>query len=128
MSKQITLDLPQDAESVTLNIPEHRAGATLRDVLPVLSGSVTLVVEIGPSPVVQESWMVSNTSGRALLKTLEKSRFVDANRILGLSPLVKPYVPAPTLTNGTAVLNGCESIDVYVSLDLTEEARDAGSK
>jgi len=127
MGKQITLDLPQDAESVTLNIPERRAGATLRDVLPTLSGDVMLIVEIISGPAL-ESWRLGGSSGRALLETLEKSRFVDANRILGLHPLVKPFAPTPTLTNGTIVPGRPEAIVVYVSFDPTKEAGDASSK
>lgn len=128
MSKQITLDLPQDAESVTLNIPERRAGATLRDVLPVLSGGTTLVVEVGPGPLVQESWQVSDVNGKSLLKTLEKSKFVNTNRILGLEPLVKMQVPAQMLTIGSHTPEGDPGFTLYVSLDLTEEAENAGSK
>lgn len=98
-----TIEIPADAKTVTLEL-EKRGAFTLRSLLPQVRDEVELVVadEFGTTDT--DLYRLRAGGGAALLRELARSRVVDGERILGLTPSVRLASPVPTLVNGSLVL------------------------
>lgn len=112
-----TIEIPADAKTVTLEL-KKRDTFTLRSLLPQVKGEVELVVRdrfgTGANPDADHYRLWAN-NGRSMLHKLERSRVVDGESILGLTPDVMFTIPTPTLINGSlANLSGTGHIQLVV--------------
>ena len=119
-----TIEIPADARTVTLEL-KKRDTFTLRSLLPQVKGEVELVVRdrFGTSANQDaDHYRLWANNGRSMLYKLERSRVVDGESILGLTPEVRFANPKPTMVNGTlANLPGTGCIQLCVKLPAPEE-------
>ena len=112
-----TIEIPADAKTVTLELKGNCA-LTLRALLPKVRDEVELVIrdefgtDIYPDA---DLYRLDAGSGDALLDKLERSRVVDGESILGLTPEVRFVNPTPSMINGSlANLSGTGYIQLVV--------------
>ena len=112
-----TIEIPADAKTVTLEIKRH-CTFTLRSLLPMVKDEVELVIrdrfgtDIYPDV---DLYRLRASSGTSLLHKLERSRVVEGESLLCLTPDVMFVNPIPTLLNGTlANLSGTGYIQLVV--------------
>ena len=96
-----TIEIPADAKTVTLEL-KKRDTFTLRSLLPQVKGEVELVVN-DLFKCDTDQYRLCANNGRSMLNKLERSRVVDGESILGLTPEVRFVNPTPTLVDGTLV-------------------------
>ena len=112
-----TIEIPADTRTVTLEL-KKRDTFTLRSLLPQVKGEVELVVRdrFGTSANQDaDHYRLWANNGRSMLYKLERSRVVDGESILGLTPDVMFTIPTPTLINGSlANLSGTGHIQLVV--------------
>ena len=108
-----TIEIPADAKTVTPE-PKKRDTFTLRSLLPQVTKEVELVVnDLFKCDTDQYRLWANN--GRSMLCKLERSRVMDGESILGLTPEVRFVDPTPTLINGSlANLSGTGHIQLVV--------------
>ncbi len=97
------IEIPADAKTVTLEI-EKRCTFTLRSLLPHVKDEVELVVvdEFGKGVNTDaDLYRLKANSGDALMRKLARSRVVEGEALLDLTPNMKLVSPEPTLLNGT---------------------------
>lgn len=97
------IEIPADAKIVTLAL-EKRSSFTLRSLLPYIKDEVELVVidEFGSGVNTDaDLYKLRASRGDSLLHKLARSRVVDGESLLNLTPNVKLVSPEPTLINGT---------------------------
>lgn len=98
------IEIPADSKTVTLEL-EKRRGFTLRSLLPYVKNEVELVVVVDEFGVGinadADLYRLKANSGDALLRKLARSRVVEGEALLDLTPNVKLVSPEPTLFNGT---------------------------
>ena len=119
-----TIEIPADAKTVTLELAGSRA-LTLRSLLPHIKNWVELIVTddfgVGVNTDA-DLYRLKTPCGDSLLRTLMRSRVVDGESILGLTPEVRFANPKPTMVNGTlANLPGTGCIQLCVKLPAPEE-------
>lgn len=111
------IEIPADAKTVTLELKEH-CGFTLRSLLPYIKDEVELVVidEFGVGVNTDaDLYKLRAGGGNTLLRKLARSRIVDGESLLDLTPNVKLVSPEPTMLNGTfATLTGTGYIQLLV--------------
>lgn len=118
------IEIPADAKTVTLEIGKH-CTFTLRSLLPHVKDTVELVV-IDEFRVdgntVADLYKLKANSGDALMRKLARSRVVEGESLLDLTPNVKLVSPEPTLLNGTfATLTGTGYIQLLVKPPVPED-------
>lgn len=111
------IEIPADAKTVTLEI-EKRCTSTLRSLLPHVKDEVELVVvdEFGKGVNTDADLSrLKANSGDALMRKLARSRVVEGEALLDLTPNMKLVSPEPTLLNGTfATLTKTGFIQLFV--------------
>lgn len=116
------IEIPADAKTVTL---EMRCGFTLRSLLPHVKDEVELVVidEFGIGINTDaDLYKLKANSGDALMRKLARSRVVEGESLLDLTPNVKLVSPEPTMLNGTfATLTGTGYIQLLVKPPVPED-------
>lgn len=112
-----TIEIPADAKTVTLKLNGSRA-LTLRALLPQVKAEVELVVidEFGVGVNTDaDLYRLRASCGDSLLHKLRRSRVVDGESLLDLTPNVNFVDPTPTMLNGTAAnLSGTGCIQLLV--------------
>lgn len=118
--KTMKTEIPEGTDEVTLVLKKSKPEArdvTLRDILPRISGPVTVVVmtkwtfnfgrSIAGSDHVEKnaSWRVDEDSS-LMIQLLEKSSLVDGEKILGLVPGIRVEEGIPSLIHGSVVPGG----------------------
>lgn len=108
-----TIEIPADAKTVTLEL-KKRDTFTLRSLLPQVKKEVELVVnDLFKCDTDQYRLWANN--GHSMLNKLERSRIVDGESILGLTPEVRFVDPTPSMVNGSLVnLSGTGYIQLVV--------------
>ena len=111
------IEIPADVKTVTLELKKH-CTFTLRSLLPNIKDEVELVVidefGVGVNTGADLYRLKANT-GEALMRKLARSRVVEGEAQLDLTPNVKLVSPEPTLLNGTfATLTGTGFIQLLV--------------
>lgn len=119
------IEVPPDVNTVTLALCKEKGNEggqlTLRALLPHVVGQVELVVEdaynvdsFGHSED-RDLYRLAADSGTHLLEKIERSRVIDGDEMLELTPTVS-FVPSqPTMLNGTfATLTGTGRIELWV--------------
>jgi len=109
--QKIDLDIPANTESVTLNLKKE-GRLTLRSVLPAICSPVMLCVN-------DNSYVTTSIRaklGSELHQKLKRSRILDGEALLNLTPEIRVIEPTPVLTNGSIVLNGESVIQLCVTL------------
>lgn len=118
------IEIPADAKTVTLELKEH-CGFTLRSLLPKIKDQVELVVrdEFGRGVVSDaDLYRLEANSGSSLLGKLARSRVVEGESLLDLTPDVKLVEPKTSLINGTfATLTGTGYIQLIVEPPVPED-------
>jgi hypothetical protein len=112
-----TIEIPADAETVTLKL-EKPCGFTLRSLLPQINNEVELVVidDFGrglKSDV--DLYRLKTDNGKSLLHKLTRSRIVEGESLLDLTPSLKVTNPIPQLWNGSIVIaSGTGVLQLFV--------------
>ena len=91
------IEIPADAKTVTLELKE-RCSFTLRSLLPYIKDEVELVVidEFGVGVNTDaDLYKLRAGDGNTLLRKLARSRIVDGESLLDLTPNVKLVSPEP---------------------------------
>ena len=104
-----TIEIPADAKTVTLKLNGSRA-LTLRALLPQVKAEVELVVidEFGVGVNTDaDLYRLRASCGDSLLRKLRRSRVVEGESLLDLTPDVKFVDPTPTTLNGTVANLSC---------------------
>ena len=102
------IEIPADAKTVTLEIGKH-CTFTLRSLLPHVNTDADL-------------YKLKANSGEALMRKLARSRVVEGESLLDLTPNVKLVSPEPTMLNGTfATLTGTGYIQLLVKPPAPDE-------
>ena len=118
------IEIPADAKIVTLELEKH-CSFTLRSLLPHVKDEVELVVidEFGIGVNTDaDLYRLKANSGDALMRKLARSRIVEGESLLDLTPNVKLVSPEPTLLNGTfATLTGTGYIQLIVRPPVPED-------
>ena len=108
-----TIEIPADAKTVTLEL-KKRDTFTLRSLLPQVKEEVELVVNDAFEHDTDQ-YRLRAASGNSLLHKLGRSRVVDGESILGLTPEVRFVDPTPSMLNGTLInLSGTGYIQLVV--------------
>ena len=116
-----TIEIPADTKTVTLEIG-RRCGFTLRSLLPQIKDEVELVVEDVFGKMDTDFYRLKAGSGDSLLHKLARSRVVDGEALLDLTPGVKLVSPQPTMLNGTfATLTETGYIQLIVEQPVPED-------
>ena len=119
-----TIEIPADAKTVTLELKKH-CSFTLRSLLPHVKDEVELVVidEFGTGVNTDaDLYRLKANSGDALMRKLARSRIVEGESLLDLTPNVKLVSPEPTMLNGTfATLTGTGYIQLIVKPPVPED-------
>ena len=118
------IEIPADVKTVTLELKKH-CTFTLRSLLPNIKDEVELVVidefGVGVNTGADLYRLKANT-GEALMRKLARSRVVEGEALLDLTPNVKLVSPEPTLLNGTfATLTGTGYIQLTVRPPVPED-------
>ena len=103
-NKGKVVNVPKDTEMVTLLIEkESGKSCTLREILPLVKGRVELVIcdTFDKYEKDVDMFKLLCESGRDMLNSLCRSRIVDGDSILGLTPSIQRVDPLPYLANGT---------------------------
>jgi hypothetical protein len=98
-----TIKIPADAETVTLEL-KKQCMITLRALLPQVKNEVELVIvdEFGCRPMSDaDLYRLKANDGVSLLHKLTRSRVVEGEALLDLTPGVTFVEPQMTLLNGT---------------------------
>lgn len=118
------IEIPADAKTVTLELKKH-CTFTLRSLLPQVKDEVELVVKdkfgtnVDPD---NDLYRLRAGGGNTLLRKLARSRVVDGESLLDLTPSVKLVNPLPTLLNGTlAAYTGTGCIQLIVEPPVPED-------
>lgn len=118
------IEIPADAKTVTLELKKH-CTFTLRSLLPQIKDEVELVVrdEFGTNTKPDaDLYSLRAGGGNTLLRKLARSRVVEGESILDLTPSVKLVRPEPTMLNGTfATLTGTGYIQLTVTPPVPNE-------
>lgn len=119
-----TIEIPADTETVTLKLEKH-CSFTLRSLLPRVRSEVELVIvdEFGYGLKSDaDLYMLRASHGNSLLHKLARSRVVDGESILDLTPGVKFVEPQAAFLNGSAVtLSGTGYIQLTVVPPVPDE-------
>lgn len=119
-----TIEIPADATTVTLEMKKH-CTFTLRSLLPQIRNEVELVItdKFGTGNKSDaDLYRLRAGGGATLLCKLARSRIVDGESLLDLTPYVKLVSPEPTLLNGTfATLTGTGYIQLIVEPPVPED-------
>lgn len=117
----IDVKVPADANTVTLEI-KRGSSFTLRSLLPNIHDDVELVVVDFFCELDTDQYRLKADSGDALLHKLMRSRVVDGESILDLTPVVKFGEPKTSRINGAFVtLPGTGYIQLVVQLPVSED-------
>jgi hypothetical protein len=118
----IDIEIPADAKTVTLEL-KKQCGFTLRSLLPQIEGEVELVIEDAFEHGRDcDQYRLKASYGGGLLHRLARSRVVDGEALLGLTPSVKLVEPQTSLMNGTfATLTGTGYIQLTVRPPVPED-------
>lgn len=117
------IEIPADAKTVTLEL-EKRCGFTLRSLLPQVNDEVELVVKdkfgtnVDPD---NDLYRLRAGGGNTLLRKLARSRVVDGESLLDLTPTVKLVSPEPTMLNGTFAARTDGYIQLIVEPPVPED-------
>lgn len=124
--KRITeIEIPADAKTVTLGLERRPSGLTLRDLLPLVDDVVELVVEDLFAGSDVDCYRLRAGGGRALLHKLLRSRIVDGESILGLTPRLEVVEPVPQFANGSIVqMAGTGGLRLYVRPPRPDEGEE----
>lgn len=118
------IEIPADTRKVTLELKEHCA-FTLRSLLPQVKGEVELVIvdEFGRKfNYDHDLYRLRADDGKSLLHKLMRSRVVDGESLLGLTPSVQRLEPQTSLINGSVVpLTGTGCIQLWVTPHAPDE-------
>ena len=120
------IEIPADVKTVKLEL-ERNCAFTLRSLLPQVKDGVELVVEdvfaedvctgLGP-----DLYRLRAADGDSLLRKLTRSRVVEGESLLDLTPAVRFVDPVPTMLNGTlAVHSGTGCIQLTVTPPTPDE-------
>lgn len=111
-----------DAKTVTMEV-EKRCTFTLRSLLPQIRGEVELVVEDAfDNGRDCDLYRLKAKSGNSLLRKLSRSRVVEGEALLDLTPGVALVSPQPTMLNGTfGTLTGTGFIRLFVTPTALDE-------
>lgn len=113
-----TIEIPADAETVTLKLEKH-CGFTLRSLLPQIRDDVELVIvdEFGRGYKFDtDLYRLKADSGNTLLHKLARSRVVDGETLLDLMPIVLRDEPQTSLIDGSVVpVSGTGCIQLWVT-------------
>lgn len=117
-----TIEIPADVKTVTLEL-KKQCGFTLRSLLPQVKGEVELVVEDEFDGGRDCDWYrLRANSGNSLLHKLMRSRVVEGESLLDLTPSLKMVEPHTSLINGTfATLTGSGYIELWVRPPVPDE-------
>lgn len=120
--EKIDIEIPADAKTVTLELKKH-SSFTLRALLPQIQDEVELVVEdVFDKGRDCDLYRLKANSGDSLLRKLSRSRVVEGEALLDLTPSVSFASPQPTMLNGTfATLTGTGFIQLFVTPAPDEE-------
>lgn len=118
-----TIEIPADVKTVTLEL-KKQCGFTLRSLLPQVKGEVELVVEDEFDGGADCDWYrLRANSGDSLLHKLMRSRIVEGEALLELTPTVEFVAPQTSLINGSfATLTGTGYIQLWVAPPVPDEA------
>ena len=121
--EKMDIEIPADAKTVTLEL-KKQCGFTLRSLLPQIKGEVELVVEDEFDEGRDCDWYrMRANSGNSLLHKLERSRIVEGEALLELTPTVEFVAPQTSLINGSfATLTGTGYIQLWVAPPVPDEA------
>lgn len=114
-----TIEIPEDAKTITLEL-KKQCTLTLRSLLPQIGTEVELVVEDVFDLGDFDMYRLRANSGDSLLHKLARSRVVDGESILGLTPRVRFVAPQTSLVNGT-FLAGAGCIQLVVKPPVPED-------
>lgn len=118
------IEIPADAKTVTLELKKH-CTFTLRSLLPQIKDEVELVIrdEFGTNTKPDaDLYRLRAGGGNTLFRKLARSRVVDGESLLDLTPDVKLVSPEPTMLNGTfATLTGTGYIQLIVKPPVPED-------
>lgn len=110
------IEIPADTKTVTLELKKH-CSFTLRSLLPQIKGDVELVVDDefdGGRDC--DLYRLKADSGDSMLRKLARSRVVDGESLLDLTPIVQRLDPQTSLINGSfATLTGTGCIQLWVN-------------
>lgn len=122
-----TIEIPADVKTVTLELGK-RCGFTLRQLLPQVEGEVELAVvdEFVSGPDVdRDVYRLRANNGRSLLRKLMRSRIVEGEHLLGLTPSLKVAGPVPQLVNGSLVqASGTGGLQLFVRPPRPDEGEE----
>lgn len=125
--EKMDIEIPADAKTVTLEL-KKQCGFTLRSLLPRVGGEVELVVEdafkVNRFGVSEDAdlYRLHAASGDSLLHKLVRSRVVEGEALLDLTPSLKMVEPHTSLINGTfATLTGSGYIELWVRPPVPDE-------
>lgn len=115
------IEIPADTKTVTLELKKH-CSFTLRSLLPQVESEVELVVRDVFGTMDTDMYRLKAGSGDSLLHKLARSRVVDGESLLDLTPDVKFVEPQTSLLNGTfATLTGTGYIQLIVEPPVPED-------
>lgn len=120
--EKMDIEIPADAKTVTLEL-KRQCGFTLRSLLPQVKGEVELVVEDEFDGGRDCDWYrLKANSGDSLLRKLMRSRVVEGEALLDLTPSVQRLDPQTSLINGSfATLTGTGCIQLWVTPPVPDE-------
>jgi len=125
--EKMDIEIPADAKTVTLEL-KRQCGFTLRSLLPRVGGEVELVVEdvfkVNRFGVSEDAdlYRLHAASGDSLLHKLMRSRVVEGEALLDLTPSVQRLDPQTSLINGSfAILTGTGCIQLWVTPPVPDE-------
>lgn len=119
--KNVDIEIPADANTVTLALNRGDGRSTLRNMLPTIHSKVELVVEDSFGPTDCDSVHMSAHCGDELAKKLKRSRVLEGGVILDLVPVVQVRDPRPDLTNGSLCLGSSSTIALFVTWPKPDE-------
>lgn len=112
-----TIEIPAGTKTVTLELKE-RCAFTLRSLLPQINNEVELVVidEFGRGfKSDADLYRLKADNGKSLLHKLTRSRIVEGESLLDLTPSLKVADPIPQLWNGSIVIaSGTGVLQLFV--------------
>ena len=119
--EKMDIEIPADAKTVTLEL-KKQCGFTLRSLLPQIKGEVELVVEDAFGKTDVDWYRLRANRGDSLLHKLERSRIVEGEALLDLTPTVEFVAPQTSLINGSfATLTGTGYIQLWVTPPVPDE-------
>lgn len=111
------IEIPADTKMVTLELKKH-CSFTLRSLLPQIKGDVELVIEDEFGTGMNSDadlYRLKANSGDSLLRRLARSRVVDGESLLDLTPSVQRQDPQVGFYAGTSqILSGTGCIQLWV--------------